>query len=240
MRGTVRARRRRAARPTTSFNFVVSPADAGARAVVDRGGRRRRSLPDARARRSATRRGSTSITRQPDTLSDDDLRRASVVVLNDVAVPAALGAAARALRRGRRRPVRRRRSAGHVAAGRRRAAGVARRARRSHARRRGPRRRARVRPPGLRAVPRAAQRRLLVGARLWLSHGDRRPPDAQVLARFDAGAPALVERQVGSGRVLLWASTLDLSWSDLPLKPVFLPFVHRACAPRGYTEPRRG
>ena len=61
---------------------------------------------------------------------------------------------------------------------------------------------------------------------------------AQVLARFDAGAPALIERQVGTGRVLLWMSTLDLSWSDLPLKPVFLPFIHRAARHlSAYAEP---
>ena len=42
------------------------------------------------------------------------------------------------------------------------------------------------------------------------------------------GAPALLERRVGNGRVLLWTSTLDLSWSDLPLKPIYLPFVHQA------------
>lgn len=34
---------------------------------------------------------------------------------------------------------------------------------------------------------------------------------AQVLARFDAGAPAVVERKLGNGRVLVWASTLDRS-----------------------------
>jgi hypothetical protein len=51
--------------------------------------------------------------------------------------------------------------------------------------------------------------------------------DAQVLARFDDGAPALLERQIGQGRVLLWTSTLDLDWNDLALKPVFLPFVHQ-------------
>jgi hypothetical protein len=50
---------------------------------------------------------------------------------------------------------------------------------------------------------------------------------AQILARFDAGAPAVLERKLGNGRVIVWASTLDLSWSDLPLKPVFLPFIHR-------------
>src|SRR5204862_430298 len=26
--------------------------------------------------------------------------------------------------------------------------------------------------------------------------------------------------------VLLWSSTLDLAWNDLPVKPVFLPFIH--------------
>ena len=62
--------------------------------------------------------------------------------------------------------------------------------------------------------------------------------NAQVLARCDAGTPALVERRVGSGRVLLWASTFDLAWSDLPLKPVFLPFVHRSIVHlANYTEP---
>ena len=51
---------------------------------------------------------------------------------------------------------------------------------------------------------------------------------AQVLARFDAGAPAVVERRVGAGRVLMWASTLDQTWTDLPIRPLFLPFIHRA------------
>lgn len=51
--------------------------------------------------------------------------------------------------------------------------------------------------------------------------------DAQVLARFDDGSPALIERPLGRGRVLMWASTLDLYWNDLPLKPVFLPFTHQ-------------
>jgi hypothetical protein len=50
---------------------------------------------------------------------------------------------------------------------------------------------------------------------------------AQTLARFDDGAPALVERRVGNGRVLMWTSSLDLAWNDLPVKSVFLPFVHR-------------
>jgi len=51
--------------------------------------------------------------------------------------------------------------------------------------------------------------------------------DASVLARFDTGEPALVERAAGRGRVIVYASTLDLAWNDLALKPMFLPFVHQ-------------
>lgn len=49
---------------------------------------------------------------------------------------------------------------------------------------------------------------------------------ANVIARFDDGAPALLERPEGEGRVLLWTSTFDGLWNDLPIQPVFLPFVH--------------
>jgi hypothetical protein len=62
-------------------------------------------------------------------------------------------------------------------------------------------------------------------------------PSAATLARFDGGTPALVEGTLGRGRVLLWATTLDLSWSDLALKPVYLPFVHQlARQASGYRE----
>lgn len=49
--------------------------------------------------------------------------------------------------------------------------------------------------------------------------------DSGVIARLDDGAPALVEKAVGGGKVLVWASSLDEYWTDLPLQPVFLPFV---------------
>lgn len=48
-----------------------------------------------------------------------------------------------------------------------------------------------------------------------------------VLAGLDDGSPALLARTVGSGRVLVWASSLDVFWNDLPRQPVFVPFVHR-------------
>ena len=50
---------------------------------------------------------------------------------------------------------------------------------------------------------------------------------SHVLARFDDGSAALAERRVGRGKVMVWASTLDNYWNDLPLQPVFLPFVHQ-------------
>jgi hypothetical protein len=49
----------------------------------------------------------------------------------------------------------------------------------------------------------------------------------RVLARFADGGVALAERPVGEGRVLVFSSTLDGSWNDLTLQPVFLPFLHQ-------------
>jgi hypothetical protein len=65
------------------------------------------------------------------------------------------------------------------------------------------------------------------GARFYGYRAVTPAADARIIARFDDGAPALVERRVGDGRVLVWTSTFDLEWNDLALKPVFLPFVHR-------------
>jgi aerotolerance regulator-like protein/VWA domain-containing protein len=75
------------------------------------------------------------------------------------------------------------------------------------------------------------------GARFYSYRAVTPVKDGQVLARFDDGTPALVARRVGNGRVLLWTSSLDLQGNDLPLKAVFLPFVHRmVTALASYTE----
>jgi hypothetical protein len=50
---------------------------------------------------------------------------------------------------------------------------------------------------------------------------------AHVMARFDDGGAALVERPLGLGKIVIWSSTLDNYWNDLALQPVFLPFVHQ-------------
>jgi hypothetical protein len=52
-------------------------------------------------------------------------------------------------------------------------------------------------------------------------------PDAAVLARFDDGLPALVERRHGAGRILMTAVPLDAQAGDFPLQPAYLPFVRQ-------------
>jgi hypothetical protein len=51
-------------------------------------------------------------------------------------------------------------------------------------------------------------------------------PTDKVLAKFDDGATAMVERKVGSGRVIAFATGLDDDWSNFPKQPMFLPLVH--------------
>jgi hypothetical protein len=47
-----------------------------------------------------------------------------------------------------------------------------------------------------------------------------------VLARYDDGGAALVERSLGNGRVMAFTSTLDASWNDMPRHGMFLPLIH--------------
>jgi hypothetical protein len=50
---------------------------------------------------------------------------------------------------------------------------------------------------------------------------------AGILARFDDGSVALTEHRVGEGRVIVFGSSLDGSWNDLPTQPAFLPLMHQ-------------
>ncbi|MCP4502601.1 MAG: VWA domain-containing protein [Deltaproteobacteria bacterium] len=56
-------------------------------------------------------------------------------------------------------------------------------------------------------------------------------PDARIskkiLMYFDNGAPALVERRVEEGRVLLWLTSIDRDWSDTAIRPGYLPLVQQ-------------
>ncbi len=49
--------------------------------------------------------------------------------------------------------------------------------------------------------------------------------NATVLMHLEGKKPLLLERAIGKGRTLLFASSLDMEWNDLPLRSVFLPFV---------------
>lgn len=52
--------------------------------------------------------------------------------------------------------------------------------------------------------------------------------DRKVLARFTNGAAALVEASIGAGHTLLYTSTLDRDWNDLPIHPGYLPLLQQA------------
>jgi Aerotolerance regulator N-terminal/von Willebrand factor type A domain len=236
MRVTVRAGND--ALPTDNvFSLVVSPSAPVRIVVVDSGNRPGAGLYLMRALSIGDMPKFEIINRQPATVSDDDLRRASVVLLNDVDVNVALG----------RRLQRFVQDGGglFVAAGPRATwpqeadilpASLSQPIDKS----RGESARVGALEYGhpVFEVFRAPRSGDFSTARFYAYRSVAAAPNTQVLARFDAGTPALVERKIGSGHVMLWASTLDLSWSDLPLKPVFLPFVHRAMVHlANYTEP---
>jgi hypothetical protein len=241
---TVRARNMRATvrvgedalAADNAFNFVVSPAEPLRIALVDRGGAAALYLTRALSIGDTPKFQTT--TRAADALSDEDLRTSAVVVLNDI--PMSTATARRLLRFVEQ-------GGGLIVAAGPRATWPA---------------DVDVLPGAIgNAVDRTRGEAARLGA-LEFGHpifevfrsprsGDFSMPKvygyrsvtpveaAQVLARFDGGAPALLERRVGRGRVLLWASTLDRSWNDLPVNGVFLPFVHRSVRHvAAYREPR--
>jgi aerotolerance regulator-like protein/VWA domain-containing protein len=53
-------------------------------------------------------------------------------------------------------------------------------------------------------------------------------PGRRIVLRYENGAPALVDAEVGRGRVLLLTTSVDREWTDLPIRPGFLPLVQEA------------
>lgn len=51
--------------------------------------------------------------------------------------------------------------------------------------------------------------------------------DAEVALSFTSGAPALISRPYERGRVALLTTSIDRDWSDLPLRPGFVPLAAR-------------
>lgn len=54
------------------------------------------------------------------------------------------------------------------------------------------------------------------------------PSNGRVVAKLTDGSPLLVERTVGTGRLLVFASTFDNIANDLPLHAAFVPFVEQS------------
>jgi hypothetical protein len=55
-----------------------------------------------------------------------------------------------------------------------------------------------------------------------------KPTKSTVLARLNDGTPVVLERQVGEGKVLVFASTFDKVANDLPLHAAWVPFVQQS------------
>ena len=55
------------------------------------------------------------------------------------------------------------------------------------------------------------------------------PPagEPRVIVRFADAKPAAMERDFGLGRVVVFASTADTAWNDLPVRLAFVPLIHR-------------
>lgn len=53
---------------------------------------------------------------------------------------------------------------------------------------------------------------------------------AEVALAFTSGAPALLSRPYERGRVALLTTSIDRDWSDLPLRPGFVPLAERVLA----------
>jgi hypothetical protein len=49
---------------------------------------------------------------------------------------------------------------------------------------------------------------------------------SEVILRFNNGDAALLEKKIGRGRVLLFTSSLDTQWNNLPRQGLYVPLVH--------------
>ena len=65
-------------------------------------------------------------------------------------------------------------------------------------------------------------------------------PDTRIAARMANGLPLLVDRKVGEGHVLVFASAFDNVANNLPLQPVWLPFLEQTTHQMGGVGSARG
>jgi hypothetical protein len=62
--------------------------------------------------------------------------------------------------------------------------------------------------------------------RFWGYIACRPTPDARTVLELANGMPLLIEKPVGLGRVLLFTSSPDRSWNDLPISPIYPIWLH--------------
>jgi hypothetical protein len=66
------------------------------------------------------------------------------------------------------------------------------------------------------------------------------PGGARVIAHLPDGTPLLLEKKIGEGSVLLFASGLDNLTNDFPLHPAFVPFIEQTALYLSGTDRRSG
>jgi uncharacterized membrane protein len=219
------------------FHFVVSPGRPVRVVLAQRNGARDVNLYVARALGLGDAPRFVVTAKDADSISPDDLQNADVVILNDVTVTsAAADRFARFVQRG---------GGLLLVAGQRgtwpqdQAAALPTLPADAIDRSKGPAARLVALEYGHTIFEpfRAPRSGDFSTARFYGYRASTTARDGTVLARFDDGAPALVEKRMGAGRVLVWLSSLELDWNDLPVKPVFLPFVHQVARHlAGYRE----
>jgi len=66
------------------------------------------------------------------------------------------------------------------------------------------------------------------------------PSGSRVIVRLADGTPLLLDKKIGEGHALLFASGLDNLTNDFPVQPVFVPFVKQTARYLSGTEDRNG
>ncbi len=76
-------------------------------------------------------------------------------------------------------------------------------------------------------------------ARFWEYWSLLPQADSEILMNLSNGEPMLLEKKVGSGRVMLLASSLDTKGNNLPVQIVFLPLMHEMFAYLSFQEEKK-
>ncbi len=86
--------------------------------------------------------------------------------------------------------------------------------------------------PSLRRAGRLEGVRFFEAAKIEAVNG----PGVLVAAKLEDGSPLLIEKRLGEGKAIVFASTLDNVANDFPVKPNFVPFVEQTAAYLGRVE----